>query len=152
MESVNWEEILGDLDGKCIIAGDFNSHSKRWDNGANVREGGGSARWLERLINDYNLSIHSSGEATYYKDNSACSSAIDLQVVLAQRGVRVVGWRVEDDDEAATTSDHEVISWGVDMDAEERGDVETETWMENRGIHEGSGEDEKGRGLLGKSD
>lgn len=111
MEKGEWEALLGDPEGKCIIAGDFNSHSKRWDNGENVGEGGGSARWLTQLIDDYDLRTHSSGEPTYFKDNSTYSSAIDL--ILAQGAVQVVNWRVEDDVEAATTSDHEVISWEV---------------------------------------
>ena len=126
MEEAEWEEILGGTEGRVIIAGDFNSHSRRWDSGANVREEGGAGRWLGQLIDDFDLCIHSSGEATYHKDNSTYSSAIDL--ILAQRGVRVVdsSWRIEDDDEAATTSDHEVISWSVDLDTDNEVEEELE--------------------------
>lgn len=126
MEKGNWDEILESSGDRCIIAGDFNSHSKRWDRGENVKEGGGSARWLKQLIDDHDLEIYSSGEATYHKDNSAYSSVIDL--VLAQRAVRISGWRIEDRDEAATTSDHEVISWEVDMGTAEAEEEEGATY------------------------
>ena len=110
VEEGDWEALLGD--GKGVIAGDFNSNSKRWDH-EDVREGGGAARWTIGLIDDFNLRACNSGEATYFKNGSSYSSAIDL--TLAGSEVQVEKWEVIKDDEATTGSDHEVISWEVNV-------------------------------------
>ena len=102
-----WEEILHEENG--IIAGDFNCHSKRWDSGVKAEGADFWTRWTEELIDTYDLQIINNGKATYHKDNSDCSSAIDL--TLAGRKFQIEGWEVVTDDDAPTGSGHEVIRW-----------------------------------------
>lgn len=109
-ERGDWLDMLGD--GKGVVAGDFTSYSRRWDSGPNVK-GGGPATWTIGLIDEYGLRVCNSGEATYYKDNSTYSSAISL--TLAGTGVQVSDWEVVKEEEAVTGSDHEVISWKVNV-------------------------------------
>lgn len=104
---VRWELALEKNNG--IVAGDFNAHSKRWD-AALDREGRDVwARWMEDLIDTYDLQITNDGEHTFFRDNSEYSAAINL--TLSGSDVIISDWEVVRDDAAVTGSDHEVIRW-----------------------------------------
>ena len=107
-----WREALERDNG--IIAGDFNCHSKRWDNKRETEDQDRWTKWTEDLIDTHELTIANNGDYTYYKDNSEYSSAMDL--TLAGSMVEICDWKICSEDEADTGSDHEIIQFGVRED------------------------------------
>lgn len=58
-EEADRDDILGE--GKCTVAGDFNSHSKRRDPQVDREAGGGAAQWTIQLIQDHDLHVYNDG-------------------------------------------------------------------------------------------
>lgn len=94
------------IEGRTILAGDFNSRSPAWDPWVAGRQ---NARTTERLIERHELIVNNSTHQPTRRGQS-CRSIIDLTLSTRNLGP-LATWEI--DEGLATTSDHEVIvfSW-----------------------------------------
>ena len=98
-----WDDLLLE---DCIIAGDFNAHSPMWNPACSQRR---DARFLEELINTHNLQVLNDERAT--RPASTCHSIIDLTLATPEVANFCQDWKILDEDQEATGSDHVVIEW-----------------------------------------
>lgn len=100
IEDAQWEQVM---EGRCLLAGDFNAHSSLWNSHTRTRS---NAVYLEGLIEQYGLHINNTpGESTRPKVTPGIS-VIDLTLTSPELGVLPL-WLI--DKEHPTGSDHEVI-------------------------------------------
>jgi hypothetical protein len=104
--------------GGIVFAGDFNSHSTRWNPRWEVQRDGS---FWEGVIDENGLEIGKEGKLSHHwtREDLEGESVIDL--TLANRPI--VRWTILADD-YATGSDHEVIEWKVGVDRQEEVDHE----------------------------
>ena len=67
-----------------IIVGDFNSHSTLWGSPLTKNNG----KIIEKLLEQYDLSVLNTGEDTYVKPNSEGYSHLDLTIVPTDLALR----------------------------------------------------------------
>ena len=121
-------DITGLIEGRTILAGDFNARSPSWDPWVTGKQNAGT---VERLIEKYELIVNNNDhQATRCGKNSR--SIIDL--TLSTRGVgALVTWEIDED--LATTPDHEVIvfEWApLNAAISERQINATQNWNTDR--------------------
>lgn len=90
------------IEGRAILAGDFNARSPSWDPWVAGRQNAGT---VERLIEKCELIINNNGHQPT-RSGRNCRSVIDLTLSTRKVGA-LVTWEI--DESLATTSDHEVI-------------------------------------------
>ena len=95
---IEWERVV---QGKVILAGDFNAHSPRWNKTGIKRDQG----FLEKLMDDHDLEYIGNGEPTRGE------STIDL--VLASSGplAAAIDYQIREEVWHATGADHAMIEW-----------------------------------------
>jgi hypothetical protein len=116
------------IEGRTILAGDFNARSPAWDPWVGGRQNPGTT---ERLIERHELIVNNN-EHQPTRRGKNCRSIIDL--TLSTRGVEaLVTWEI--DENLATTPDHEVIvfEWTpLNAGAPDRQSNATLTWNIDR--------------------
>ena len=106
-ERAKWEEILGT--SRCIVAGDFNAHSRMWNPYCTTAR---NAAFLEDLIVAHELRVlNDERETRPTRGGGSLHSIIDLTLATPEAGLDIEGWRVVEDDDQATTSDHVMLEW-----------------------------------------
>ena len=90
----------------CVVGGDFNAHSPRWNNRCVTRR---NATFLEDLIDSFNLSILNDQSQTRF--GGLNHSIIDLTLATPSAAIYCQGWRVLDTLEEGSGSDHAIIEW-----------------------------------------
>ena len=117
------ERLARKLNGQRVIqqggtgcAGDFNTHSTRWDPRCHVQW---DATFWEDVIGENGLEIGNDGRATHHWTRESHEGESVIDVMLANRPI--TKWSILADDHA-TGSDHEVIEWEVDADRQEEAD------------------------------
>ena len=114
-----WKEVI---QGTCYIAGDFNSHSQRWGNPERPRD---NAYW-EEVMDAFDLFYAGNKQPTRGE------STIDLLFVTGEAICADINFRIVDEDDHATGSDHEMIQW----------ETKTENWsltFDNSTLSKGDG-------------
>jgi hypothetical protein len=93
------------IEGRTILAGDFNARSPMWDPWTNSRY---NASTTEQLVERHGLVLNNNDQPT--RRGRDCQSIIDLTISTPNVG-QLEMWEVDED--LATPSDHEVIvfSW-----------------------------------------
>jgi len=110
--NADWEGIF---EADTALAGDFNAHSRRWNQHATTQR---NQTFLEDLMDRHDLHVHNDDTATYWGDgDNNYSSIIDLTLTTPGVTGKIASWSVLEDDEHATGSDHEIIEWMVDLGA-----------------------------------
>jgi hypothetical protein len=94
------------IEGRTILAGDFNARSPAWDPWVLGRQNAGTT---ERLIDRHDLIVNNNNHQPTRRGKSS-RSVIDLTLSTSKVGA-LSTWEIDED--LATTSDHEVIifSW-----------------------------------------
>lgn len=105
IQDAEWETII---DGRTVLAGDFNAHSTYWNPECKRRE---RAEILEGLIDKYNLIINNDTLIPTRPKQTAGRSVIDLTFTTPILGF-VAAWTI--DSEYATPSDHELITFDLE--------------------------------------
>lgn len=105
-ERAEWDDILAEE--TTIVAGDFNAHSRMWNPHCTARR---DATFLEELIRSFDLQDLNDGKTTRQarREGDTPNSVIDLTLAGAGAGPDGREWRVLDEEEDATGSDHELI-------------------------------------------
>jgi len=113
---LNWQKVI--RQGCTVVAGDFNSHSKRWDPRCQVQR---DVAFWEDVIDENGLEIGNDSRPTDHctREDQEGESVTDL--TLANRPI--VKWTILADDHP-TGSDSEVIEWEVGVDRQEEADHE----------------------------
>ncbi|TGZ76278.1 hypothetical protein EX30DRAFT_352760 [Ascodesmis nigricans] len=107
IEEVDWTKFMT---RRTVIAGDFNAHSQLWNQHCTRRV---NAEKLETLIDKYDLIVANDGHSpTYTGVQTRSISIIDL--ILHSADVNITTWAI--DEEHATHSDHEVVTWEAEED------------------------------------
>ena len=106
-ERALWDDILGV--SRCILAGDFNAHSRIWNPYCTTPRNAG---FLENLITTYELQIFNDDHETRpTRERGHLHSIIDLTLATPDASLDMESWTVVEDDEQATTSDHVMFEW-----------------------------------------
>ena len=104
---VQWDFLLEESsEAPCIIGGDFNAHSPRWNRRFHTRR---NATFLEDLIDSFNLSILNDQSETRFGGEN--HSIIDLILASLSAAIHCRDWRVLDSVEEGSGSDYAIIEW-----------------------------------------
>ncbi|KHN93671.1 Endonuclease/exonuclease/phosphatase [Metarhizium album ARSEF 1941] len=99
IDHLDWRPLI---EGRTILAGDFNARSPKWDRWIVGRQNAGTT---ERLIERHDLIVNNNDHQATRRGKN-CKSVIDLTLSSRKVGA-LTTWEI--DEELATTSDHEVI-------------------------------------------
>lgn len=99
IDHLDWRPLI---EGRTILAGDFNARSPTWDRWIVGRQNAGTT---ERLIERHDLIVNNNDHQATRRGKN-CKSVIDLTLSSRKVGA-LTTWEI--DEELATTSDHEVI-------------------------------------------
>ena len=117
----DWARII---QGRCLLLGDFNAHSPRWNPHIGPRVNAGP---LEAIIDEHDLIINNDPDTLTRPRGTPGVSIIDLALTTPRLGL--VGWEVYTD--KATGSDHEVIGvYWEDQGEQTLGTQTTQTGQE----------------------
>jgi hypothetical protein len=105
---VDWSRIITT---NTIFAGDFNTHSPRWNPQCSMSS---SHLFLEGLIDEHDLLYVGDGKATHWQTGQLRHSVIDMVFSTMELEPHVTASRL-DDPAHATSSDHAAIWSMVDM-------------------------------------
>ncbi|KAG5892439.1 hypothetical protein JTB14_009847 [Gonioctena quinquepunctata] len=113
------QNILHQLPEPALIMGDFNAHSPLW--GSETRDSRG--RRIEILLEQENICLANSGEATHFNARSNSFSSIDLTLCTPQI-IPALTWKPLED---LHSSDHFPIQ--INFDTPERNRTPGEKWL-----------------------
>ena len=106
-EKALWDDILG-VD-ECILAGDFNAHSTMWNRFCTAPR---NARFLEDMIRAHELLVlNDDHETRPARPGGSLHSIIDLTLATQGAGPSITDWRVVEEEDQASHSDHVIIEW-----------------------------------------
>ena len=87
-ERAQWDFLLEEADGPCIVAGGFNAHSLVWNLRRLERR---YARFLEDLIDSFSLTALNDGSRTRWRGQA--HSIVDLTLASPSAVEHCLGWR-----------------------------------------------------------
>ena len=95
--------------GRCILAGDLNAHSTIWNPHCTILR---NATFLEDHITAHELQVLNDNHETQpSRPGGTLHSIIDLTLATPAAGPDINGWRVVEDEEQGSASDHVMIAW-----------------------------------------